>query len=43
MINTDRYDVFKSTLKSILKINNRYKVNGIEISKGTISFSKKDK
>jgi hypothetical protein len=34
--------VFISILKSILKMNNRYKVNGIEVSKGRMSFKKKD-
>jgi len=40
IIKINRYEVFISILKSILRIKNTYKLNGSVINNGTISFNK---
>ena len=42
-IRINKYKIFISILKSILRIKNIYKVNGSVITNGTISFIKKIK
>jgi hypothetical protein len=39
--NISKYELLISILKSILRIKNTYRQNGIVITNGTISFSKK--
>ena len=39
--NISKYELWISILKSILRIKNTYRQNGIVITNGTISFSKK--
>jgi hypothetical protein len=39
--NINKYELLISILKSILRIKNTYRQNGIVITNGTISFSKK--
>ena len=43
IIRMNKYEMFISILKSILRIKNIYKVNGSVITNGTISFNKKIK
>ena len=43
IIRMNKYEIFISILKSILRIKNIYKVNGSVITNGTISFNKKIK
>ena len=43
IIRINKYEIFISILKSILKRKNKYKVNGSVTINGTISFNKKIK
>ena len=43
IIRMNKYEIFISILKSILRRKNIYKVNGSVITNGTISFNKKIK
>ena len=43
IIRINKYEIFISILKSILKRKNKYKVNGSVTINGTISFNKKTK
>tara|TARA_B100000787_G_C16018202_1_gene217271 strand:- start:335 stop:520 length:186 start_codon:yes stop_codon:yes gene_type:complete len=43
IIKINRYELLMSIFKSILKRNNKYKVNGIVMSNGIMSLNKKDK
>ena len=43
IIKINKYEIFKSILKFILRRKNIYKVNGSEITNGAISFIKKIK